>query len=110
MLPQYQCRGYGTAILHHSMTIASAIGVERILITCDDTNTGSRRIIESCGGVLESSVIGHSVLERKGRALNTFAVFNRRVEDCPSVRPEYRLLEYRSLPVRNPLLAVPALG
>ncbi|MFG1796767.1 GNAT family N-acetyltransferase [Nocardia sp. NPDC049149] len=54
VLAQHRGRGYGTAILRQSITVARAIGIERILITCDDTNVGSRRIIESCGGVLES--------------------------------------------------------
>ncbi|MGW4326005.1 GNAT family N-acetyltransferase [Nocardia sp. NPDC004573] len=54
VLAQYRRRGYGTAILRHSLTIARAIGIERILITCHDTNLASRRIIESCGGVFES--------------------------------------------------------
>ncbi|MEV4130154.1 GNAT family N-acetyltransferase [Nocardia sp. NPDC049707] len=54
VLAQYRRCGYGTAILRHSLTIARALGIERALITCDDDNLGSRRIIESCGGVLES--------------------------------------------------------
>ncbi|MEV6426544.1 GNAT family N-acetyltransferase [Nocardia sp. NPDC051463] len=54
VLAQHRRRGYGTAILVHSITIARALGIERILVTCDDTNAGSQRIVESCGGVLES--------------------------------------------------------
>ncbi|MFI6958520.1 GNAT family N-acetyltransferase [Nocardia sp. NPDC050408] len=54
VLAQYRRCGYGTAILRHSLTIARALGIDRALITCDNDNLGSRRIIESCGGVLES--------------------------------------------------------
>ncbi|MFE9324137.1 GNAT family N-acetyltransferase [Nocardia sp. NPDC052278] len=54
VLAPYRRRGYGTAILRHSLTIADALGIDRALITCDENNLGSRRIIESCGGVLES--------------------------------------------------------
>ncbi|WP_067470532.1 GNAT family N-acetyltransferase [Nocardia amamiensis] len=54
VLAQYRRRGYGTAILRHSLTIARAIGIDRILLTCHDTNLASRHIIECCSGVLES--------------------------------------------------------
>jgi predicted acetyltransferase len=36
--------------------IARAEGVERVLVTCNETNAGSRRVIEHCGGVFESLV------------------------------------------------------
>ncbi|MEU2032776.1 GNAT family N-acetyltransferase [Nocardia amamiensis] len=54
VLAQYRRRGYGAAILRHSLIIARAIGIDRVLLTCHDTNLASRRIIESCSGVLES--------------------------------------------------------
>jgi predicted acetyltransferase len=31
-------------------------GVDRVLVTCDQDNAGSRAVIESCGGVLDSVV------------------------------------------------------
>ncbi|MGW4069195.1 GNAT family N-acetyltransferase [Nocardia grenadensis] len=55
VLPQYRQRGYGAAILRRSIVVARSIGIDRILLTCDDSNLGSRRIIEACGGVLEGS-------------------------------------------------------
>ncbi|WP_429428583.1 GNAT family N-acetyltransferase [Nocardia sp. GAS34] len=51
---QYRRRGYGTEILRQSLRIAREIGIRDILVTCGKDNEGSRRIIESCGGVLES--------------------------------------------------------
>jgi len=39
--------------------------VDRVLVTCDQDNPGSRAVIESCGGVLDSIVTvdgKHSVL------------------------------------------------
>lgn len=51
---QHRRRGHGTEILRQSIGIAREIGIRDILVTCDDSNVGSRRIIESCGGVLES--------------------------------------------------------
>lgn len=57
VLPGYRRRGYATEILHQSLIIARAIGIERVLVTCDDRNTGSITVIERCGGKLDS-VIG----------------------------------------------------
>jgi predicted acetyltransferase len=49
VLPGYRRRGYATEILRQSLIIARAIGVERVLVTCDDDNTGSVTAIERCG-------------------------------------------------------------
>ena len=65
VLPQHRRRGYATEILRQSLIIARAARVDRVLVTCDQDNAGSRAVIESCGGVLDSilTVDGkHSVL------------------------------------------------
>lgn len=54
VLRRFRGRGYGTAILRASIPVARGLGVDRILVTCDDTNAASARIIESCGGTLDS--------------------------------------------------------
>lgn len=54
VLPQHRQRGYGTEILRQSLPIARQLGIDDVFITCDDTNTASARIIETCGGTLES--------------------------------------------------------
>jgi len=51
--PRARHRGHGTAMLRAALPIASALGVNPALITCDDDNVGSRKIIEFCGGVLD---------------------------------------------------------
>jgi predicted acetyltransferase len=56
VLPQHRRRGYGTEILRQSLIIARAAGVGRVLVTCDQDNAGSRAVIESCGGALDSVV------------------------------------------------------
>ena len=48
--------GYATEILRQSLVIARSVGVDRVLITCDDDNVGSAEVIERCGGVFESLV------------------------------------------------------
>jgi predicted acetyltransferase len=65
VLRQHRRRGYASEILRQSLIIARAAGIDRILVTCDLGNVGSRAVIESCGGVLDSLVTvdgKHSVL------------------------------------------------
>ncbi len=54
VLPGYRRRGYATEILRQSLILARAEGVDRVLVTCDDGNTGSIAVIEACGGTLDS--------------------------------------------------------
>jgi predicted acetyltransferase len=54
VLPAYRRRGHATAILRASLRLAHGLGITSALVTCDDDNVGSRTVIESCGGVLES--------------------------------------------------------
>ncbi|WP_167475755.1 GNAT family N-acetyltransferase [Nocardia arthritidis] len=56
VIREHRRRGYGRAILRQSIVIARRLGIERILVTCDDSNIGSAKIIESCGGALDSVV------------------------------------------------------
>jgi predicted acetyltransferase len=54
VLPGHRRRGYATEILRQSLVIARAVGVQQALLVCDDGNTGSRAVIEGCGGRLAS--------------------------------------------------------
>ncbi len=56
--PGFRRRGYATAILRQSLVVASSIGLERVLVTCDDDNVDSAKVIENCGGVLENVTAG----------------------------------------------------
>jgi predicted acetyltransferase len=56
VLREHRGRGYDTEMLRQSLVVARAVGVDRVLVTCDDDNLASARVIERCGGVLESTV------------------------------------------------------
>ena len=56
--PGFRRRGYATSILRQSLAIAASLGLARVLVTCDDDNVGSARVIENCAGVLENIVPG----------------------------------------------------
>ena len=51
--PSLRRKGYGTKILALALPEAKKIGLDRVLLTCDETNVGSRKIIEKNGGVIE---------------------------------------------------------
>jgi predicted acetyltransferase len=50
VLPPHRRRGYATEILRQSLVVARAVGVGRVLVTCDDDNPGAIAAIERCGG------------------------------------------------------------
>jgi predicted acetyltransferase len=66
VLPDYRRRGYATEILRQSLTVIRALGVDRVLVCCDDDNAGSIAVIESCGGELDS-VTSSSLSEPRTR-------------------------------------------
>jgi predicted acetyltransferase len=54
--PSRRKQGYGRLILQLGLEQAKALGLQRILLTCDEHNLGSRNIIETNGGVLENII------------------------------------------------------
>ena len=56
VLVEHRRRGYATEILRQSLVVARSVGVDRVLVTCDDDNVGSATVIERCGGVLDSVI------------------------------------------------------
>lgn len=59
--PKYWKQGYGTEILRLGLEKAKELGMtDKILITCDDDNIGSYKIIEKNGGILENKVENES--------------------------------------------------
>lgn len=50
--PSERRKGYGTEVLRLGIIEAKKLGLHRLLVTCLNTNTPSRRIIEANGGIL----------------------------------------------------------
>ncbi|MFJ4172939.1 GNAT family N-acetyltransferase [Microbacterium sp. NPDC089696] len=61
-------QGYASAGLALALDRARELGLDRVLVTCDDDNAGSYRTIEGAGGVLQDvrdqSERGHAMLRR----------------------------------------------
>jgi predicted acetyltransferase len=56
VLPEFRNRGYATQILRASVRFGrDELGLDRILVTCDDDNAASIRVIEKNHGVFEDT-------------------------------------------------------
>ncbi|MET7637882.1 GNAT family N-acetyltransferase [Streptomyces sp. NPDC005438] len=51
--PTSRQRGHATGMLRASLVRARELGLGRVLVTCDEDNVPSRKVIEACGGVFE---------------------------------------------------------
>jgi predicted acetyltransferase len=47
--PSARWLGHATAMLRAALPVAAALGIERVLPTCDAANVASRRVIKSAG-------------------------------------------------------------
>ncbi|WP_061038406.1 GNAT family N-acetyltransferase [Vibrio coralliirubri] len=56
--PSFRGRGYGKQILKLALIEAKALGINRALVTADEDNYASRKVIEANGGELENIVMG----------------------------------------------------
>jgi predicted acetyltransferase len=65
--PSARRRGYATEMLRLALEHARGIDIERVLLTAYTTNTGSVRVIEKNGGVLENVVPHPETGEPHGR-------------------------------------------
>lgn len=53
--PDQRQRGYGTEILRLTLHEAGKLGLQKVLVTCDENNIASAKIIEKNGGLLENT-------------------------------------------------------
>ncbi len=63
--PRLRRQGIATEILGQSLEIIHVLGVTDVLMTCDDDNLGSAKVIEFHGGLLENRVDFQGVLKRR---------------------------------------------
>ena len=65
--PSQRRKGYGNVILELTIEKAGCLGLKKVLVTCDDDNFASARIIEKRGGVFEDKITnkGHEVPTRR---------------------------------------------
>jgi predicted acetyltransferase len=54
-VPSFRGRGVATEMLRQALPMARALGLPFVLITCDDTNAASIRVIERNGGALRET-------------------------------------------------------
>ena len=67
VVPSQRRKGYAWEMLRQTIPIAANLGIKRILITCDDDNVGSYRVIEANGGVLENKIVEPNLAVAKRR-------------------------------------------
>ncbi len=56
--PSERGKGYASEMLGLVLHEARKLGIERILVTCDQNNAASRKVIMNNGGILENEVSG----------------------------------------------------
>src|ERR1039457_7296448 len=54
--PAARLQGHATAMRAAALPLARELGIDPALVTCDESNTGSRLVIEANGGVLEDKL------------------------------------------------------
>lgn len=63
--PSERGKGYATQMLRLNMEKAKEMGIEKLLVTCNENNFASESVIIKCGGVYESALaVGESRIKR----------------------------------------------
>lgn len=57
--PSERGKGYGTYMLERGLELAKSRGFDKVLITCDEDNIASERVILKNGGILENKIYKH---------------------------------------------------
>jgi predicted acetyltransferase len=63
--PKYRLRGIASEMLSQALERCRELGLNRVLLTCDDDNIGSIKTIEKHLGRLENKVLHHGSLLRR---------------------------------------------
>ncbi len=54
--PSERRKGYAKLMLQKALSICKDLGLDKVLITCLETNMASSKTIEACGGVYEKTI------------------------------------------------------
>ena len=65
--PAHRKKGYGTKILELGLIEAEKLGIDKVLLTCDNKNRASKKIIERNNGVFENEVYSEDTRAWKQR-------------------------------------------
>ena len=88
VLPAFRNRGYATQILRAAVAYAREdLGLERVLVTCDDDNAASIRVIEKNGGVFEDTYHDATLRRPKRRYWIDAAAHDNRFKPNPPRDP-----------------------
>jgi predicted acetyltransferase len=60
VVPRHRRQGHATQMLAQAKTTCQQLGLMKLLLTCDHDNIGSRRVIETNGGILERITDGQA--------------------------------------------------
>jgi predicted acetyltransferase len=61
VIPSERRKGYATEMLRLGLKKAKQIGIKKVMVSCDEKNIASRKVIEKNGGVLENKVNNEGV-------------------------------------------------
>ena len=63
--PRFRRHGYAKEMMRLALIECPSLGIANALVTCDDDNIGSSKVIEGHGGVLENKVLHEGKLLRR---------------------------------------------
>jgi len=55
--PSERNKGYATQLLNLGLAFCRNLKLDRVMLACEKNNTGSRRTIEKCGGILDREFV-----------------------------------------------------
>lgn len=67
VVPSERRKGYCTKLLNLVFPFAKNLGISRLLITCDDDNLGSKKVIENNGCTFENLIQDRNTMKTKRR-------------------------------------------
>lgn len=67
VLPRFRGNGYATEMLKGALEFCQSLGLEKVMISCNEDNLASARVIEKCGGIYHSTYDSKDGTSKKKR-------------------------------------------